>query len=142
MAVNKVILIGNLTKDVELKNLPSGNLVANFALATNESWNDKATGEKKTKVEYHNVTMYGKLAELASKYTQKGSKVYLEGKLQTRSWEDKNGSKRYTTEVNASTMEFLSSNKDVNQSLKYADTQRGNAQVQTDVSFAADDIPF
>ena len=142
MAVNKVILIGNLTKDVELKNLPSGNLVANFALATNESWNDKATGEKKTKVEYHNVTMYGKLAELASKYTQKGSKVYLEGKLQTRSWEDKNGSKRYTTEVNASTMEFLSSNKDVNQSLKYADSQRGSAQVQTDVSFAADDIPF
>jgi single-strand DNA-binding protein len=142
MAVNKVILIGNLTKDVELKNLPSGNLVANFALATNESWNDKATGEKKTKVEYHNVTMYGKLAELASKYTQKGSKVYLEGKLQTRSWEDKNGSKRYTTEVNASIMEFLSSNKDVNQSLKYADSQRGSAQVQTDVSFAADDIPF
>ena len=142
MAVNKVILIGNLTKDVELKNLPSGNLVANFALATNESWNDKATGEKKTKVEYHNVTMYGKLAELASKYTQKGSKVYLEGKLQTRSWEDKNGSKRYTTEVNASTMEFLSSNKDVNESLKYADSQRGNVQVQTDVSFAADDIPF
>jgi single-strand DNA-binding protein len=142
MAVNKVILIGNLTKDVELKNLPSGNLVANFALATNESWNDKATGEKKTKVEYHNVTLYGKLAELASKYTQKGSKVYLEGKLQTRSWEDKNGSKRYTTEVNASTMEFLSSNKDVNESLKYADSQRGSAQVQTDVSFAADDIPF
>jgi single-strand DNA-binding protein len=139
--LNKVIIIGNLTKDPELKNLPAGTAVCNFGVATNESWIDKATSEKKTKVEYHNIVLFGKPAENVNKYTSKGSKVYIEGKLQTRSWNDKDGNKRYTTEIIANNVLFLSSNKDVNKALQEADS-KPDYDIKTDTNFASDDIPF
>ena len=102
-SVNKVILIGNLGSDPELKYTPSGAAVTNFNVATNEVWNDK-DGNKQERTEWHRVVLWRKLAEIAGEYLKKGSKVYLEGKLQTRSWEDKDGVKRYTTEVVADNM--------------------------------------
>jgi len=105
-SVNKVILIGNLGSDPELKYTPSGAAVTNFNVATNEIWNDK-DGNKQERTEWHRVVLWRKLAEIAGEYLKKGSKVYLEGKLQTRSWEDKDGVKRYTTEVVADNMTML-----------------------------------
>lgn len=98
MSVNKVILIGNAVKEPEVKVMQNGNEVANFSLAINESWTDKQSGEKKEKVEYHNIVVWGKLADIAKRFVKKGSKVYIEGKLQTRKWEQ-DGVTRYATEV-------------------------------------------
>ena len=98
--INKVILVGNLGKDPEVRYMPNGGAVANITIATSESWRDKATGEQREKTEWHNVALYGKLAEVAGEYLRKGSQVYIEGQLQTRKWQDKNtGQDRYTTEV-------------------------------------------
>ena len=97
--VNKVILVGNLGKDPEIRYLPSGGAVANFSIATNESWKDKSTGEQKEKTEWHNISIFGKLAEIAGEYLRKGSQVYIEGALQTRKWQDQNGNDRYSTDV-------------------------------------------
>ena len=97
--VNKVILVGNLGKDPEVRYLPSGGAVANFSIATSESWKDKATGENKEKTEWHSISIFGKLAEIAGEYLRKGSQVYIEGALQTRKWQDQSGNDRYTTEV-------------------------------------------
>ncbi|MCH8955371.1 single-stranded DNA-binding protein [candidate division KSB1 bacterium] len=105
-SVNKVILIGNLGSDPELKYTPSGAAVTNFNVATNEVWNDK-DGNKQERTEWHRVVLWRKLAEIAGEYLKKGSKIYLEGRLQTRSWEDKDGVKRYTTEVVADNMTML-----------------------------------
>ena len=99
-SVNKVILIGNLCADLEVKNFQNGGRIANMRLATNESWKDKVTGEKKERVEYHSVTIQGDgLVGVAERYLRKGSKVYIEGKLQTRKWQDQSGNDRYSTEV-------------------------------------------
>ena len=97
--INKVILVGNLGRDPEVKFLPSGGAVANLAIATSESWKDKQTGEQKEKTEWHRVVMFGKLAEIAGEYLKKGSKVYIEGQLQTRKWQDQSGQDKYTTEI-------------------------------------------
>jgi len=97
--VNKVILVGNLGKDPEIRYMPSGGAVANLTLATSESWRDKATGEQKEKTEWHQVSIFGKLAEIAGEYLRKGSQIYIEGALQTRKWKDQSGQDRYTTEV-------------------------------------------
>jgi len=97
--INKVILIGNLGAKPEVKFASNGNAIANLSIATSESWTDKNTGEKQEKTEWHRVSLFGKLAEIAGKYLDKGSKVYIEGKLQTRKWQDKEGKDRYTTEV-------------------------------------------
>ncbi len=97
--INKVILIGNLGKDPEVKYMPSGDAVANITLATSDSWNDKSSGEKKEKTEWHRVVFFGKLAEIVGQYLKKGSKVYVEGQLQTRKWQGQDGQDRYTTEV-------------------------------------------
>ena len=97
--VNKVILVGNLGSDPEVRYMPNGGAVANITLATSESWRDKATGEKREKTEWHRVALFGKLAEVAGEYLRKGSQVYVEGQLQTRKWQDQNGQDRYTTEV-------------------------------------------
>ena len=97
--VNKVILVGNLGKDPEVRYLPSGGAVANLTLATSESWKDKATGENKEKTEWHSISIFGKLAEIAGEYLRKGSQIYIEGSLQTRKWQDQSGNDRYTTEV-------------------------------------------
>lgn len=97
--VNKVILIGNLGQDPEIRYMPNGGAVANLTLATSESWRDKQTGEMREKTEWHRVVIFGKLAEVAGEYLKKGSQVYIEGSLQTRKWQDQSGQDRYTTEV-------------------------------------------
>jgi len=107
--VNKVILVGNLGRDPDSKVMPNGDTVTNLAVATSEVWKDKQTGEQKEKTEWHNITMFRKLAEIAGEYLKKGSKVYLEGKLQTRKWQDKDGNDRYTTEIVADEMQMLDS---------------------------------
>ena len=107
-SINKVMLIGNLGKDPEIRYMPSGDAIANLTLATTENWKDKA-GEKQEKTEWHRVSMFGRLAEIAGEYLKKGSSVYIEGKLQTRKWQDKDGIEKYSTEVVAETMQMLGS---------------------------------
>ena len=107
--VNKVILIGNLGSDPEVRYTPSGVPVANFSLATSESWSDRTSGERQERTEWHRLVVWRKLAETAGQYLKKGSKIYVEGKLQTRSWDDQSGQKRYTTEVVVNEMEMLDS---------------------------------
>ena len=97
--INKVIIVGNLGNDPEVKYLPSGGAVANITVATSESWRDKASGEQKEKTEWHRIVIFGKLAEVSGEYLRKGSQVYIEGQLQTRKWQDQSGQDRYTTEV-------------------------------------------
>lgn len=105
-SVNKAILIGNLTRDVEMRSTTSGHSVANFSLATNSVWKD-ASGNKQERVEYHNVVVWGKLAEICNQYLAKGSKVYIEGRLQTRDWEAQDGAKKQRTEIVAEQMVML-----------------------------------
>lgn len=97
--VNKVILLGNLGQDPEIRYMPNGGAVANITLATSESWRDKTTGEQKEATEWHRVILFGKLAEVAGEYLRKGSQIYIEGKLRTRKWQDQSGQDKYTTEV-------------------------------------------
>ena len=106
-SVNKVIVVGNLGADPEVRYLDSGDAVCGFSVATSESWNDKA-GEKQERTEWHKVSVFGKLAELCGEYLAKGRKVYVEGKIQTRQWEDKEGATRRTTEIKAREVKFLS----------------------------------
>ena len=107
--VNKVILIGNLGRDPEVRYSPNGSAVANVTLATSESWKDKNSGEKQEKTEWHRVVFFGRLAEIAGEYLKKGSQVYVEGRLQTRKWQDKEGHDRYTSEIMADGMQMLGS---------------------------------
>lgn len=102
--INKVILIGNLGQNPDVRFLPSGDPVANLSIATSETWNDKNTGEKQERTEWHKVVLFGKVAEVAQKYLTKGAQVYIEGQLRTRKWQDKEGQDRYTTEVVVSGM--------------------------------------
>ena len=108
-SVNKVIIVGNLGRDPETRYMPNGEAVTNVAVATTESWKDKNSGEKKELTEWHRITFYRKLAEIAGQYLKKGSQVYVEGRLQTRKWTDKDGVERYTTEIIADTMQMLGS---------------------------------
>ncbi|MDR3480519.1 MAG: single-stranded DNA-binding protein [Burkholderiaceae bacterium] len=108
-SVNKVIIVGNLGRDPETRYMPNGEAVTNIAVATTESWKDKSTGEKKEITEWHRITFYRKLAEIAGQYLKKGSQVYVEGRLQTRKWTDKENIERYTTEIIADTMQMLGS---------------------------------
>jgi single-strand DNA-binding protein len=105
--INKVILIGNLGSDPEVKYMPSGDAVANFSLATSDGWKDKQTGEQQERTEWHRICMYARLAEIAGEYLKKGSKVYIEGSLRTRKWQDQNGVEKYTTEIIANNMQML-----------------------------------
>ncbi|MCH8334934.1 MAG: single-stranded DNA-binding protein [Proteobacteria bacterium] len=105
--VNKVILVGNLGNDPETRYMPSGSAVTNLSVATNESWKDKQTGEQKDRTEWHKVAMFGRLAEIAAEYLRKGSQVYIEGKLRTRKWQDKDGKDHWTTEIIADEMQML-----------------------------------
>lgn len=106
-SVNKVMLIGNLGKDPEMRYTPSGAAVCNFSIATTERWKNKENGQLEEKTEWHNIVVWNKQAENCKEYLAKGRSVYIEGKLQTRSWDDKEGHKRYTTEVVAQTVQFL-----------------------------------
>ena len=97
--INKAIVLGNVCQDIEVRWTPNGNAVANFSVATNEEWKDKNTGQKQEKAEFHRIVLFGKIAEVAGQYLRKGSKVYIEGKLQTRKWQNQEGRDVYTTEV-------------------------------------------
>ena len=107
--VNKVILVGNLGRDPEVRYSPNGQAVANVTLATSESWKDKTSGEKQERTEWHRVVFFGRLAEIAGEYLKKGAQIYIEGRLQTRKWQDKDGHDRYTTEIVANDMQMLGS---------------------------------
>jgi single-strand DNA-binding protein len=154
--INKVILIGNLGQDPETKAMPSGTTVCNLRIATSESWKDKQTGEMKEQTEWHTVAMFGRLAEIAGEYLRKGSQVYIEGRLRTRKWQDKEGKDRYTTEIVANEMQMLggrgggmggegrgearaSAGGRRGGEGGYAEGSRGAA---TDVGMDDDDIPF
>ncbi|MGI9342626.1 MAG: single-stranded DNA-binding protein [Gammaproteobacteria bacterium] len=105
--INKVILVGNLGADPETKYMPSGSALTNLRVATTESWKDKQSGEKVEKTEWHRIVMFDRLAEIAAEYLKKGSQVYIEGQLQTRKWQDRDGNDRYTTEIRARDMQML-----------------------------------
>jgi single-strand DNA-binding protein len=107
--INKVILIGNLGNDPEQKSMPNGNAVTNITLATSESWKDKQTGQQQERTEWHRIVFFNRLAEIAGQYLNKGSKVYLEGSLRTRKWQDQGGQDRYTTEIVANELQMLDS---------------------------------
>ena len=138
-SVNKVILVGNLGADPETRFMPNGDAVANIRLATTESWKDKASGEKKEITEWHRVVLYRKLGEIAGQYLKKGSAVYIEGRIRTRKWQDKEGQERYTTEIEANEMQMLGGK----QSGESAPQQR-NAQgaPRTSIENMDDEIPF
>lgn len=108
-SVNKVIIVGNLGRDPETRYMPSGSAITNIAVATTEQWKDKQSGEKKEQTEWHRISFFNKLAEVAGQYLKKGSQVYVEGRLQTRKWTDKDGVERYTTEIIGDTMQMLGS---------------------------------
>jgi single-strand DNA-binding protein len=144
MSVNKVILVGRLGQNPEVRYTPSGAAVANFSIATNESWVDKS-GQKQERTEWHRVVVWGKLAELCNQYLSKGRQAYVEGRLQTRQWQDKDGQTKYTTEVQAQTVQFLGGQanerpRDVMQS-PAQDMQPG-PMGGVEPSFTEDDIPF
>jgi single-strand DNA-binding protein len=161
MSVNKVILVGHLGQNPELKYTPSGQAVTNLSIATNESWTGK-DGQKQEKTEWHRLVLFGKLAELAGQYLQKGRQVYIEGKLQTRSWQDKDGQTRYTTEVVGQTMQFLGgnagagagagapagrSNGAYESAPQYSapannNSNYANTSFQTEPTFTEEDVPF
>ena len=107
--INKVILVGNLGQDPETRYMPSGKAVTNLRLATSDSWKDKQTGEQREQTEWHSVVMYDRLAEIAAEYLRKGAQIYVEGRLKTRKWQDKEGKDRYTTEIIANEMQMLGS---------------------------------
>ncbi|BCO33034.1 single-stranded DNA-binding protein [Thiohalobacter sp. COW1] len=148
--INKVILVGNLGKDPEVRYMPSGGAVANVTLATSDQWKDKQTGEQRERTEWHNVVFYQRLAEIVGEYLKKGSQVYVEGSLRTRKWQDKNGNDRYTTEIIASEMQMLggrggggggSANYNSNRAPAAAESQGGGGSGGFDEGFD-DDIPF
>lgn len=149
--VNKVILVGNLGQDPEVRYLPNGGAVANITLATSESWRDKQTGETKEKTEWHRVVLFGKLAEVAGEYLRKGSQVYIEGALQTRKWTDNAGVEKYTTEIVVNvggTMQMLGGKQDSSsagnkpqQQARQPQQSSPAAQSEPPMNFD-DDVPF
>lgn len=141
-SINKVILVGSLGKDPEVKFMPNGDAVCNFSIATSENWKDKQ-GQKQERTEWHNIVIYRKLAEIAGEYLKKGAPVYLEGKLQTRKWQTKEGQDRYTTEIIADSMQMLGSKKDSgNATMESQDSKPNKQNDGTGFDDMADDIPF
>ncbi len=145
--VNKVIIIGNLGNDPEVRYSNSGAAIANISVATSESWKDKTTGERQERTEWHRITMFNRLGEIAGEYLKKGSKVYIEGKLQTRKWQDPQGNDRYSTDIIADQMQMLDGKGDAGQQ-SGGYQQQGNRPQQPAPSQPApatdfdDDIPF
>jgi single-strand DNA-binding protein len=147
--VNKVILIGNLGRDPEIRYTPNGGAVANVTIATSENWKDKNTGEPQERTEWHRVVFFGRLAEIVGEYLKKGSKIFVEGRLQTRKWQDQQGQDRYTTEIVANEMQMLDSrgggsanfNQDYSSAGAQNNAQPAPAMAQGGGDFD-DDIPF
>ena len=140
--INKVIIVGNLGADPDSRAMPSGNAVTNISVATSESWNDRDTGEKKEKTEWHRVVFFNRLAEIAAQYLKKGSQVYVEGKLQTRKWEDKEGNERWTTEVVANQMQMLGDRMSNDMSNDNASSSQSSSDNDFSTDEFDDDIPF
>lgn len=141
-SLNKVQLIGNLGQDPEIKYLPSGDAVANLSIATTDRWKDKATGEQQERTEWHRVSFFGKAAETIGKFLTKGSPLYVEGQIQTRKWQDKEGNDRYTTEIKGREFQFIGK---VGEGDGGAPRQQQDAPAQNQPSPQAsidDDIPF
>ncbi|MBC8417297.1 MAG: single-stranded DNA-binding protein [Proteobacteria bacterium] len=136
--VNKVILVGRLGKDPEVKYTPNGAAVAKFTVATSREWKDRNTGEKQENTEWHRIVAWERLGEICGEYLRKGSQVYIEGRLQTRSWEDQDGNKKWTTEVIAQTMQMLGS------AARGGEAQSQAEQFPTEepINVPEDDIPF
>lgn len=151
MSVNKVLILGRLGQDPELKYTPSGAPVCNFSLATSETWNDKS-GQKQERTEWHRIVVWGKMAELCNQYLSKGRQAFVEGSLQTRSWDGKDGTKRYTTEINARNVQFIGGasasnsnyqNDGMGQQAPSDDSMMNqDYNIASDANFTADDIPF
>ena len=140
--VNKVILIGNLGRDPELRYTQSGQAVVNFTLATSENWTDKS-GERVERTEWHRIVVWGRMGELCAQYLSKGRTVYIEGRIQTREWEDKDGNKRYTTEINAQTVQFLGGPRgDAGGAQGPRNTEPSGESSDGAPPAAGDDIPF
>ena len=145
MNLNKVFLVGNLTADPELKNLTSGQAVCSFRLATNRVWTDRESGEKKQKAEFHNIVAWRKLAEICSQYLKKGSKIYVEGRLQTNEWTGQDGAKKYRTEIVADNMIMLDSkggNFQPNQPSATPVIQQEKPVADDSEEIRVEDIPF
>jgi single-strand DNA-binding protein len=150
--VNKVILIGNLGNDPEVRYTAGGSAVANVSLATTESWRDKESGEQQEKTEWHRIVFFGRLAEIVAEYLKKGSQIYVEGRLQTRKWQDKEGNDRYTTEIVANEMQMLGSRGGAAGAAAPGDNSGRSApseprakekgKSKADDEFVDDDIPF
>ena len=148
--VNKAIIVGNLGQDPDVRTMPNGDMVTKISVATSESWVDKNTNERKTQTEWHAIVFYRRQAEVAGKYLRKGSKVYVEGRLKTRKWQDQNGQDRYTTEIQGDVLQMLDSrqggdNQDKSStSNAYANTKNGTAptQARQGADDFNDDIPF
>jgi len=142
-SINKVMLIGRLGKDPEMRFTPSGKAVTNFTMATNEVWSDQ-NGEKQERTEWHRIVTWGKLAENCAKLLSKGKQVYVEGRLQTRQWDDKEGKKRYTTEVVAQSVQFLGSKGDSSgRSVEFTSPPANSDEAPAfDIDAGPDDIPF
>jgi single-strand DNA-binding protein len=128
--INKVILVGNLGNDPDQRATPNGNAVTQITVATSESWKDKNTGQQQERTEWHRVIFFNRLAEIAGQYLKKGSKVYVEGSLRTRKWQDKDGQDRYTTEIVASDLQMLDSRNDAGQQGGYGNSQPQGQQRQ------------
>lgn len=146
--INKAIIVGNIGQDPDIRYTANGAAVANISVATTEQWKDKNTGQKQEKTEWHRVVMFGKLGDIAGEYLRKGSQVYIEGKLQTRKWQDQNGQDRYSTEIVANEMQMLGGKQDNNaprQQQQQAPQQQGGQQPQSGGNFddfGGDEIPF
>ena len=140
--INKVIIVGNLGADPDSRAMPSGNAVTNISVATSESWNDRDTGEKQEKTEWHRVVFFNRLAEIAAQYLKKGSQVYVEGKLQTRKWEDKEGNERWTTEIVANQMQMLGDRMSNDMSNDNASSSQSTSDNDFSTDEFDDDIPF
>lgn len=145
-SVNKVILIGNLGRDPEVRYTPNGLAVANITIATSEVWKDKQSGENQERTEWHRIVLYQRLAEIAGEYLRKGAKIYIEGRLQTRKWQDKNtGQDRYTTEIIADSLQMLDGkggNQSAQESYEKPATASNIAEAAPALETFDDDIPF
>ena len=151
--INKVIIVGNLGNDPEIRTMPNGDMVTKISVATSESWTDKNTGERKTQTEWHSIVFHRRQAEVAGEYLRKGSKVYIEGRLKTRKWQDQNGQDRYTTEIQGDVLQMLDSRQiGDNQDKPSTSNAYANANAKNDVkqpqtrqgadNFDDDMIPF
>jgi single-strand DNA-binding protein len=142
-SVNKVILVGNLGRDAELRYTPGGSPISTLNLATTEVWNDRTSGQKQEKTEWHRVVLWGKQAETLQEYLTKGKQTYVEGRLQTRSWDDKDGNKKYTTEVRADRVVLLSSGGGGRASMSRPEhVEQAAAPAHDPAELTDDDIPF